>query len=310
MRYVILAKGGHKGFDIPRQLSVINGERLLDRTIRQLRENGIDDIYVTGQYEARYGIDAKVVNPQGNTYEYDADKGYWLDAFQGFLDAPTCFIWGDVYFSDEAIKRIVEGNSDTFYCSYKNKDPRYIKQHDEPFAYKVTDTKRFSRYIEIVKEAYNKGLTYRHPIVWELYRALNNIDINTHEINLKSAVIINDITCDIDSPKDVIKINFMLGVGKMVRLRVCSGFTIGEKQYKWDDISNIVRADPQNDRIGELNPGDTFTCSNEMAKYLVGCNKPGTTYVEVLEYKDDKKVIPDEKKEEKKPVKRGRKSVK
>ena len=154
MRYVILAKGGHT--DFIRQLVQIGNERLLDRTIRQLRENGIKDIIVTGEYT---DIDAEVINPMNNTYDYHNDrKGYWLDAFNGFLDKPTCFIWGDVYFSDNAIKTIVEGPEDTFYCSYKNKSKDYIKKHDEPFAYKVADVKRFKEHIEICKQAYDNFL--------------------------------------------------------------------------------------------------------------------------------------------------------
>ena len=39
--------GEYKDFETPKQLTIINGERLVDRTIRLLKENGIDKIYVS-----------------------------------------------------------------------------------------------------------------------------------------------------------------------------------------------------------------------------------------------------------------------
>lgn len=299
MRYVILAKGGHT--DFIRQLVRIGNERLLDRTIRLLRENGIQDIIVTGEYT---DIDAKVINPTNNTYDYHNDrKGYWLDAFNGFLDKPTCFIWGDVYFSENAIKTIVEGKSDTFYCSYKNKSKNYIKRHDEPFAYKVSDIKRFKEHIDRCKEMYDNGLTYRNPIVWELYRSLNDIDINTHVLR-DNAVIINDITCDIDNLQDVYKLRLIVG-GNMVRVK-CRNVDFTYSNF--DKVKELIRANAQISEQGHIYPGDTFLVTDKEAKYLTeeaGWVKENhTPLVDVIE------VIPEEKKEEKKPVKRGRKSAK
>lgn len=263
MRYIILAKGQHSGFNMPRQLAVINGERLLDRTIRLLRENGINDIYVTGNYT---DINATVINPEGSTYDYNTDEGYWLDAFSGLLDEPTCFIWGDVYFSDKAIKLIVEGKKETFYCSYNNQDKNYIKQHDEPFAYKVFDTKRFSKHIEKLKMMYDNGQTTRNPIIWELYRSINGIDVNTHLLK-KGYIAINDITCDIDSPLDILKLELKIGGKKMIRVEVLEYFTLNKSM--WDKIKEIIRANVENNGLQELYLKDTFLCDVHIAKYLL-----------------------------------------
>lgn len=294
MRYVILAKGGHKGFDIPRQLSKINGERILDRTIRLLKENGINNIIVTGEYT---DIDAKVINPKGNTYDYDTDKGYWLDAFSGLLDEPTCFIWGDVYFSENAIKTIVqnETKSTLFFCSYLNKSHRYIKEHDEPFAYKVVDTDLFIKHRDRVKRLFDEGKTERHPIVWELYRSINGIDVNEHKLT-NNVVIINDITCDIDSPKDIKKIEER--TGNMVRAEVTIEVDVG----RFNEITEVIRRNAQNDTVGHLFVGDIVLCNDNIAEYLNGNNRNKTSYVKIIE------VIPEVK--EVKKTRRGRKSAK
>lgn len=304
MRYVILAKGGHEGFKEPRQLSKINGERLLDRTIRLLRENGVKDIIVTGNYT---DIDAEVIDPEENTYNYQTDKGYWLDAFNGFLDKPTCFIWGDVYFSEEAIKTIVETKGDMFFCSYQNKDKRYIKKWDEPFSYKAENIKLFKKHIDRVKKLYDKGLCDRNPIIWEVYRSIKGIDINEHRLK-DGVTIINDITCDIDAPKDIDRINFKLGVGEMVRVKAKMNFSYS----KFSEVKELVRANAEGNEEGMIQPGDMFLVSNEQAKYLTETAewvKANGSLVDIIE------VIPEEKKEPKKaepkkaPVKKATKKT-
>ena len=41
MKYIIMCGGKYSNFQTPKQLIEINGERLVDRTIRLLRERGI-----------------------------------------------------------------------------------------------------------------------------------------------------------------------------------------------------------------------------------------------------------------------------
>lgn len=295
MRYVILAKGGHEGFKEPRQLSKINGERLLDRTIRLLKENGINDIIVTGTYKLK---DVIVYDPLDNDYDYNTEKGYWLNAFSNeFLIEPVCFIWGDVYFSENAIKTIVNTDTDStlFFCSYQNKSHRYIKEWDEPFAYKVVDTDLFIKHRDIVKRLFDEGKTDRHPIVWELYRSINGIDVNKHKLT-NNVVIINDITCDIDTPEDIKKIEER--IKNMVRAEVTTEVDVG----RFNEITEVIRRNAQNDTEGHLFVGDIVLCNDEIAEYLNGNNKNNTSYVKIIE------VIPEVKEEKK--TKRGRKSAK
>lgn len=48
MRYIIMAGGKYNEFDTPKQLLTVNGEILIKRTIRQLKENG--DYVVINDY--------------------------------------------------------------------------------------------------------------------------------------------------------------------------------------------------------------------------------------------------------------------
>ena len=207
-KYIILAYSNDDKCGIPRQLIEINGEKLIERTIRLLKENGVKDIIVTAKDKRFDNLGVEKYVPINNTYDYKTEKGYFLDMFPvELMNEPVCFIWGDVYFSEKAIKTIVETetNSTLFFCSYENKCINYIKKWDEPFAYKVVDIELFKKHIKIVKKLYDEKVTWRHPIVWELYRSINGLDVNTHNLT-ENYKVINDITCDIDDMEDVIKL--------------------------------------------------------------------------------------------------------
>lgn len=210
MKYVILAYSDNvEPFTEPRQLSLVKGEPLIQRTIRLLHENGIDDVMLTSSDTRFDDLGAERYEPKFNDYKPRENKGYWLSAFPiELLNEPITFLLGDVYYSENAIRTIIESNTDSvlFFCSYKNKDKRYIKHHDEPFAFKVTDCELFKRHIEIVKRLYDEGKTGRHPIAWELYRSLNGIDVNIHQMT-DNYVAINDETCDVDVLEDIDLLN-------------------------------------------------------------------------------------------------------
>ena len=203
MKYIIMCGGKYLEFDIPRQLIEINGERLIDRTIRLLKENGVDDIAISSN-DKRFDSLGVPRLEHKNDFEVTNEgiKGYWLDAFYP-TDEPVCYLFGDVYYSEDAIKTIVKTKTDDilFFASTKIDRPEYFKNWEEPFAFKVVNQKRFKDGITICKIKRDKCETNREPISWELYRVLNGIDINEHKITT-GIVAINDISTDIDTLED------------------------------------------------------------------------------------------------------------
>lgn len=212
MKYVICAYVRNvENFSIPRQLSVVKGEPLIGRTIRLLKENGAEDILITSADPRFEGFGARTYIPKHNDYDAVLNKGFWLSAFPiELMTEPIVFLLGDVYYSENAIKTIVNSQTDSvlFFCSYKNPDPRYIKHHDEPYGFKVVDTDLFKRHIENCKRIYKSGGCRRNPICWELYRSLNGIEITKHEMR-GNYIAINDETCDVDRPIDIQLLNDM-----------------------------------------------------------------------------------------------------
>lgn len=202
MIYVVMCGGEYKDFETPKQLTIINGECLVDRTIRLLRENGIDNIYVSSNDKRFDNCDAPRLE-HTNTYKVKdgIQEGYWLDAFYPYFK-PTdkvCFMFGDVYYTEEAIRTIVDYECDknTLFGTSDAKNEQH-ENWGEPFAYKVVDYAEFMRGVDAVKELQDEGKTKRTPIVWELYRYLNGLDVNVQQVLDETYVCIDDGTMDVD----------------------------------------------------------------------------------------------------------------
>lgn len=283
VKYIILADSS-VGFEIPKQLSIVCNEPIIKRTIRLLKENGIKDIIITSHDKRFDNLGVERYEPLHNYYvpnfkDYKLNKGYWLNAFPiELLNEPICFLFGDVYYSENAIKTIVETPTDStlFFCSYENKDKKYIKHHDEPLAYKVVDYELFKKHIKIVKKFKDKGKCCREPIVWELYRSINGQDINEHKMT-NNYIAINDESCDIDTTKDIKLLNRKLGGIEMIKLQAIESFTL----ERFDELENIERAGQ--DTYGRINTNDKFECTKDLANYLLGDNPVKRAVVKVIE---------------------------
>ena len=205
--------GEYKDFDIPKHLSIVKGERIIDRTIRLLRENGIKDIYISTNNPAfDYLWDIPKLKHHNNfTLEKGKSiSGFWLDAFYP-SNNPVTYLYGDVYYSDDAIKTIVRTNTDyiLFFASRNIRRKDYFKEWEEPFAFKVTNQVKFREYINKAKQLFLDGYCNREPISWELYRIINGYDINQHIIGT-NFVAIDDYTTDIDTIEDIKKLEEIL----------------------------------------------------------------------------------------------------
>ena len=215
MKYIIMCGGVYKKFETPKHLSVINGERLVDRTIRLLKENGIKDINISSNNPVfdECGV-PRLEHKNDYVLNLDGNTGYWLDAFYP-SDEPVTYLYGDVYYSNECIKTIINTPTDDilFFASTIPCRPDYFKQWEEPFGFKVMNQERFKKGIEICKHKRDLGMTNREPVSWELYRVLNGIDINTHKITT-GFVAINDISTDIDNKEDIIQLEKIIKEGK------------------------------------------------------------------------------------------------
>lgn len=189
MKYIIMCAGEGKRWgnykNVPKHLIDINGETLIGRTIRLLKENGIEykDIVITYNGDERY-------NEYGQTI-LQSCLDCEIDRFEDIKFNDICYLYGDVYYSEEAIKTILNNGTDNIL---------FFGSDCEIFAIKVKNTELFFKHKAKVKELYLSGKIDR-CIGWEIYRSLNGIPFEEHVIN-NMYIEIMDETDDIDFPED------------------------------------------------------------------------------------------------------------
>ena len=210
MVYIIMCGGNYRKWEEqekPRQLLEFKGETLVARIIRLLNENGIDNIAISSNNAIFEQFNVPVLK-HDNSYdaiEYNHCNGHWVDAFYPTSEE-ACYLFGDVIYSEEAIKTIVNTptNDIEFFASAPPFDERFYKQWAEPFALKVVNQQHLRQAISLVKIYDQQGLFARKPIMWELWQVIKRTPLN--KIDYTNYTVINDYTCDIDDPSDIDKL--------------------------------------------------------------------------------------------------------
>lgn len=204
MKYIIMCGGEYEQWQTPRHLTKINGECIVARTIRLLKENNVKDIAISSNNDVFKQFGVPVLKHTNNYYArgYNDMDGYWHEAFY-LTDKPVCYIFGDVVFSPEAIKTIVNTKTQDiqFFASAPPFAKEYPKPYVEPFALKVQNTQHLQSALSLVEQYDKFGMFARRPIMWEVWQVINAHPIN--HIDFNSYVHINDYTCDVDSPEDI-----------------------------------------------------------------------------------------------------------
>lgn len=210
MQVIIMAGGKYHQFKKHKALTEINGEVLIERTIRLLEENGVKDISISSNLDEFDYLGIPILK-HNNSYEALEDgtiKGYWLDAYYP-TDKPTIYLHGDVYYTEEAIKKILnyEAKENTFIGNEIARNPEHLNW-GEPFGWIIVNPEKFKEDIRKTKELQDKGKLKRgYAISWELYRVMNGYDPNYMLINDNNYLSINDLTIDIDEPYQIEEVN-------------------------------------------------------------------------------------------------------
>ncbi len=138
MRIIIMAGGTAKTFN--RHSITVQGEKLVDRTVRLLKENGQSDIWVTVAQKGMY--------PQYNEFVNNM-KGNDLGCLLGCEELKgNVWLYGDVYYSENAIKTILNGTTNYYGRAKGNA----LKKYGEFWAFKSDDT--FWHWLKLVCKAF------------------------------------------------------------------------------------------------------------------------------------------------------------
>jgi hypothetical protein len=219
MRAIIIAAGSatrwNNYLNTPKHLIKIDGESIIHRTVRLLYENNVKDIFVVGPDDDRYKIEhSQLYIPNKDPNNMDADK--FLNSKDLWnTKGRTVVFYGDVYFTEDAISKIVNYDSAewTLFCRLKNSIitgsdwaecfaqsfyPNSIEKHENMLNYIARLSKE-----KIIKRCGG----------WEHYRAMqgkegkhvvpigNKENRNSIE-DLGNVIEIDDWTEDFDFPSD------------------------------------------------------------------------------------------------------------
>jgi hypothetical protein len=170
MRVVVMAAGDglrwKNYFGKPKHLAPVEGVPLLNRTIELLRKAGVEDIHVTVREKGALG------RIEGACEYVPTDSDYEIDRIWGaraLVDRTATFIYGDAYYTSEAIKTIV-ANTDDFRFFGRSR-PSRSKPFGKLFGIRVNDFVLANA--QRARELYRDGRLCR-CIGWELYGLCTN----------------------------------------------------------------------------------------------------------------------------------------
>lgn len=205
-RVIILCGGNSSNWEgkKPRHFIKINGERLLDRTLRQLRESHVEDIVVVSSNYRVRGV--KNYYAKTNPYQYGADR-FLNSTNQWNKGGNTIIIYGDVYYTKEAMQQILSYRGANFkvFCR-PQKSLHCDRGWGECFGVYITPQahlKAIGKLQKLVSLCNDDKLWSANGFAWaRLMAGVEDKQINTHMKELSTYSVINDITIGINCKQD------------------------------------------------------------------------------------------------------------
>lgn len=183
MEYIIMAGGPAirwKNYNnTTKHLIKIGNENMLERIVRQLKENNIINISITSN-----NPNYELPGIKRNELIYDS-KMYNMFYYKSLEDEVT-FLYGDTFYTDNIIKKIIETKTD---------DIVFFGTDDSIIGVKVINYKKFKKYVEEMKD-YNVDRAG-----WALYRKINNLPEENYT-PCSNFVHIDEEVINVNTPDD------------------------------------------------------------------------------------------------------------
>ena len=189
MKYIIMADG--KGtrwnnyHNIPKHLIEIDGETLLARTVRLLRENDARADIVITSHDPRYEVPgARRYEPQNNHLEIDRFT-------EERIADDVCFLYGDTFYSESVIQKIADTPAEKLL---------FFGNERSIVAIEVADGALFRQHVDRVRALFLAGKIEK-CIGWQVYQSFEGLPFGEKTI-AADYILIQDGTEDFNSPED------------------------------------------------------------------------------------------------------------
>lgn len=191
MKYIIMADGKelrwHSFTGIHKWEIRIDGERLLDRTVRLVKSlDPGSEVIITSHCKELQIEGARRYEPLDNQLEID--RFTWE-----LIDRDVVFLYGDCFYTDEAIEKIVRTGTDRIL---------FFGNTHRIFAVRVGDAELFRTHMSNVKKKYLAG-EIRECIGWQVYQSFQGLPFGERVV-AKDYELICDETRDFNEPMDYI----------------------------------------------------------------------------------------------------------
>ena len=172
---------------IPKHLIEINGERIIERTVRLLScfVSESDEIIITS-HDRRYEFKGAIrYEPLNNELEIDRFT-------RELIEDDICFLYGDTYYTLRSIKKIIDTATD---------DLMFFGNTKSIVAVKVKNAGIFEKHIDIVRRKYLAG-EIKKCVGWQVYQSFTGQDFDVPASIKDKFVVVDEKTIDINTPEE------------------------------------------------------------------------------------------------------------
>lgn len=164
----------------------IDGETLMERTVRLLHEKDPDaEVIITSHNKDVSISGATRYEPKNNVLE--------IDRFTAeLIEDNVCFLYGDVFYAEESIARIVNDTSDESVLFFGNEK--------SICAVLVRDGALFASYVDSIREMFLNG-KIQECKGWQVYHMHAGLPLESRDIG-RCFVNVTELTCDFNVPED------------------------------------------------------------------------------------------------------------
>lgn len=190
MKYVIMADGkgrrwqNYMGLD--KHCIPIDGETIMERTVRLLHEYDPEaEVIITSHNELLCVPGAVRYEPKNNVLE--------IDRFTAELISDNmCFLYGDVFYAEETVSRIVNDESDESVLFFGNEK--------SICAVLVRDGAVFASLVDEIRRRFLAG-EINECKGWQVYHLHAALPLESRKVG-EHFVFVSTLTCDFNAPED------------------------------------------------------------------------------------------------------------